>query len=336
MKLCPFFTYFKEKYPDFKKWFYNDKVQNRECWVHYEKDNEIGALLILKIEDEKIESIPQLPKKKRLKICTFKVKSVGNRIGELFIKYAVKFAINEGVSEIYLTHFTEENDRLVELISEYGFRKVATRKGERDDEGIFVKEFFTTNKEDNLSPLEIAKRYYPCFDDRDHVKKFIIPIRPEFHDRLFTDHLSRQMKLQDFENEFIVEGNTIKKAYLCHSNSRKIGCGDVILFYRSHDSKTITAVGVVESVHFGLTDPEKIHEIVRKRTVYKKEEIRKLAEKETTVIRFMHQIYLEKKIDMNYLNSIGIHAPMSITEINNEIYKKIKEHGDIDERFTVN
>ncbi|MCQ1537371.1 GNAT family N-acetyltransferase [Methanosarcina sp. KYL-1] len=137
----PFFNYFKEKYPGFKKWFYSDKVQNRECWVHYEKDNKIGALLILKIEDEEIESIPQLPKKKRLKICTFKVKSVGNRIGELFIKYAVKFAINEDVSEIYLTHFTEENDRLVELISEYGFRKVAIRRGEQDIEDVFVKEF---------------------------------------------------------------------------------------------------------------------------------------------------------------------------------------------------
>jgi hypothetical protein len=38
-----------------------------------------------------------------------------------------------------------------------------------------------------LAPTEISKRHWPCFYDGPNVKKFIIPIRPVYHDRLFVE-----------------------------------------------------------------------------------------------------------------------------------------------------
>lgn len=345
----PFFDYFKDKYP-FEEWLRKCSLDRRECWVYYEDNTNIGALLIPKIEDGSInDSVPRLPKKKRLKICTFKVKSTGNRIGELFIKCATRLALEKNASEIYLTHFTEENDRLIALISEYGFEKVATIERENGTEDLYLKNMRIEGQNiGGLHPVEIAKKFYPCFDDRETIKKFIIPIRPEYHNRLFNDYDSNpltakedhQKRLQEYVEGGmdilpIIEGNTIKKAYLCHSNSKKIRNGDIILFYRSKDLKSITALGVIESIKVGLTDFEEIYSLVRKRTACSKESIKKIAEKPTTVILFTHQTYFSKGLDIKYLNSIGITSPMSINEIDHEKYIKIKEYGKLDGRLTI-
>jgi hypothetical protein len=346
----PFFDYFKEKYPLFEQWLYKCSNEKRECWVFYENQKSIGALLIPKIEDEPIDSIPPLPKKKRLKICLFKVQSIGNRIGELFIKCATKLAFDENLSEIYLTHFTEKNDKLIELVSEYGFRKEAIYKRSNGNEELFLKSVFLKGQNiDELSQIDIAKQYYPCFDDREATRKFIIPIRPEYHDRLFTDCPTNhypdkkiyQRTLEEFfevgtRYQLIVEGNTIKKAYLCHSNSRRIRKGDIILFYRSKDLKSITSLGIVESIKVGITDFEEIFKEVKNRTAYSKEKIKVIAEKPTTVILFTHQTYFDKGLDIKYLKSIKVAPPMSITEIDHEKYEKLKEVGKLDKRLTTN
>lgn len=345
----PFFDYFKDKYP-FEKWFHKCLLARRECWVYYESETNIGALLIPKIEDDSVDSVPPLSKKKRIKICTFKVKSTGNRIGELFIKCATRLALEENASEIYLTHFTEENDRLIELISEYGFDKVATLERENGKEDLYLKIMRLEGQNiGKLQSVEIAKKFYPCFDDRKTIKKFIIPIRPEYHKRLFNDYDSSpftvkegyQMRLQEYieggmdTSPIIIEGNTIKKAYLCHSNSKKIRSGDIVLFYRSKDFKSITALGVVESIKVGLNNFEEIYNLVRKRTAFDKERIKSIAEKPTTVILFTHQTYFSKGLDIKYLRSIGITSPMSINEIDHDKYKKIKEYGKLDGRLTI-
>jgi hypothetical protein len=72
--------------------------------VYYREDDSIGALLIYKTENEPIDSKPPLPKKKRLKLSTFKVTHVGHKVGELFIKLSIDFAVKNNISEIYLTY----------------------------------------------------------------------------------------------------------------------------------------------------------------------------------------------------------------------------------------
>ena len=250
---------------------------------------------------------------------------------------AVDVSVRRGITEIYLTHFTKSPDRLVELISEYGFNKVATKDNGED---IFVKRL-TANVYEELkecSPMEISRIFYPSFYDGNDVKKFVVPILPAYHDRLFTDFPSRQTTLFEHSGEFIVEGNTIKKAYLSHSNIKRIGPGDLILFYRSEDLQAITSIGVVGSIHIGISDAEKILQLAGKRTVFSRREIDELVgEGPVSVFLFRHHIHLTKPLGLEELIGNGIFkaAPQSAMELSPERYVKIKEMGGIDGRFTI-
>lgn len=331
----PFFDSLKKEYEEFETWFKKIKQEGRKCWVHFKNDGLIGALLIYKVEDESIDSTPSLPAKNRLKISTFKVAYVGNKMGELFIKLSVEYSIKNGIDEMYLTHFTKPNDFLVELITEFGFNRVARN---RRGEDIFIKELIPDNeKTGSLSPIEISKIYYPSFYDGTNIDKFIVPIRPEFHERLFIDYRGRQTRLPEHLGEFIVEGNTIKKAYLCHAKIKKISPGDILIFYRSVDSE-LTSIGVVDKIVSDTQDKDEIMKLVVKRTVYPLDEIEGMVEKPVMVILFTWHFHFTNPLKLRDLKIWGIlkAAPQSIIGLDHEKYLKVKNRGGIDERFTVN
>lgn len=336
----PIFDSLKLEYKGFNEWFQKIARKGRECLVSFRTDGSIGAVLIYKKENESIEDCnPRLPKRKRVKISTLKVTHIGHKIGELFIKMCVKYAINNQSYEIYLTHYAQKEDMLVNLISEYGFSKVGIKSNGED---IFLKKLIVEkNQKDKLSIFEIDKNYYPSLYDGIKVKKLIVPIRPEYHNRLFTDSKERQSSLTEYSGEFIVEGNTIKKAYLTHSKIKKITPGDIILFYLSRGKKLLSeiiSIGTIEEVHYGIKDSNDIIKYVGKRTVYSKEEIEEMSQKPTTVILFQHHFYLEKPLSLNKLLKMNIlsAAPQTIIEINHKKYIKLIEEGGIDKRFTVN
>ena len=332
----PIFDKLKRDYPGFvERWFPKISREGRKCWVHYREDGTIGALLIYKIEDEAIEGMPPLPKKKRLKLSTFIVTNVGHKIGELFIKLSVDLCVKNGLNEMYLTHFTEENDRLVQLITEYGFQKVSTNS--RGEEIYLKKLIPETDSIDNLSPIEIVSKYYPSFYDGPKIAKYIVPIRPSYHDRLFTDYLGRQTTLFEHAGEFIVEGNAIKKAYLTNSRIKTINQGDIIIFYRSKDKSELTSIGIVESVHTQLTDVDEIIKIVGKRTVYSRSEIEEISNKPTTIILFYHIGHFPNSISYSTLKEIGAISgpPQSILQIDEGAYKEIIKRSGLDERFII-
>ena len=76
------------------------------------------------------------------------------------------------------------------------------------------------------------------------------------------------MTISEYTGGFVVEGNAIKKAYLTNSKTKELSPGDVLLFYRSHDSMSITAVGTVERVHYNVKSKEEVATLVEKRTVF--------------------------------------------------------------------
>jgi len=330
----PIFKSLKEEYEEFDSWFKKISREGRKCWVYRRKDGAIGAILIYKIENEPIDSIPPLLAKMRLKIATLIVTYIGYKIGELFIKLAVGYSIKNNLTEIYLTHFTKPDDYLVDLITEYGFYKAAVNNR---GEAVFVKELSADKEKAKLlAPLEISKKYYPSFYDGMNAKKFLVPIRPEYHQRLFTDYKDRQTTLSEHAGEFIVEGNTIKKAYLSNSKIKNISPGDILLFYRTVDMHEITSLGVVGKIFHGLQDKNEIFRHVRNRTVYSMNEIEDRAKKPTLVILFTWHFHLSTPLKLNELKTMGISAPQSIAQISDGKYLQIKTRGGIDERFTVN
>jgi len=331
----PIFDSLKHDYPEFADWFRKKSLEHRKCYVSYRSDGSIGALLIYKFEDEKIDISPPLPQKNRMKIATLKVSNVGNKIGELLLKISIDLTIQNDCDEIYLTHYTEANDRLVELISEYGFVKAGINS--RGEE-IFLKKLVPESQDImGLPPHEIFKMYYPSFYDGPAVKKWIVPIYPEFHTRLFTDYRNRQTMLLEHAHEFIVEGNAIKKAYLSHSRIKQLKAGDILFFYRSKDDHSLTSIGVIEEVRFGMVQTDEIIRFVGKRTVYTRDEI-ETNPKPLMVILFRHHFHLKNPVELAILLGSGVlnGPPQSIMQISDERYNVIKRIGGIDGRFTIN
>jgi len=329
----PFFDSLKEDYEDskFRKWFKEKSIEGRKCWF-YKEDDEIKALLMLKEEDDPIETSPQIPAGRRLKISTMKVDLSGFKLGELFLKMAFQYCINNQILETYLTHFRKEDDVLINLIENYGFESVGFLK--KNNEEVFLKKLIPIEK--NLSPIETSKKYYPSFRDSPYVKKFLVPIMPDFHDRLFPDFSQGQMKITDY-SEINIPGNAIKKAYLSHSAITKIRPGDILLFYRSHDQKAITSIGIVDREPVRTNVPDKVVAFVGQRSVYLHDEIKDMTQKPVLVLLFRHHLNLPNPPDLNYLRNHKIiqYAPRSIMELKQNQYVAIKKGGKLDERFTV-
>ncbi|WP_162197666.1 PIN domain-containing protein [Methanosarcina horonobensis] len=331
----PFFDSLKSDYGDvdFKKWYEKCIKEGRECYT-YEVDQEVKAFLMLKEENEVIKTHTHpIPATKRVKIATLKVDFRGSKIGELFLKMAFQYCINNQIFEIYLTHFETEDDTLTYLIENFGFEKVGELA--KNNEPVYLKKFIPETTE--LQSLEIARKYYPCFKDSESVNKFVIPIRPEYHDILFPEYKRRQMKLTDYF-EINIPGNAIKKAYLSSRFSSRLGLGDIILFYRSHDQRAITSLGIIDQEPTRTSNLDELKRIVGKRSVYSKEELKEWAEKSVFIIRFKHHLYLPNPLNLKYLIENGIlkGVPQSITEINHERYLILKNGGKLDERFTIN
>ncbi len=331
----PFFNTLKEDYQEFPQWWKKISREGRNCWVYLDDDGAIGALLMYKLEDEPIELASKLlPKKKRVKINTLKVTRLGYKVGELFIKLSVGYAQENKASEIYLTHYTKEQDSLVSLIQEYGFKCEGLNP--RSEE-VFLKRLFLDKKEaDTLSPTELSKQFWPSFYDGNRVNKFIAPIQPNYHLRLFKEG-EEQTLLPEHAKEFITERNTIGKAYLSHARIKKLNPGDILLFYRSKDQHQITTLGVVEKVFLGLEEADEIHKLVGKRSVYSPEEIQVIALKPTIVILFSWHLRFRNPLNLSYLQDIDIlkAAPQTIMQISHEKYLNLKSKSGMDERFTI-
>lgn len=327
------FNSLKSSYPEFESWFIKISREGRKAWVHFREDGSIGALLIYKIEEESIPGTRPLPYKRRLKISSFKVTHVGFKIGELFIKVACEIAKINQLNEIYFTYFPKTDDRLIDLVSEYGFFKVSQNSRGED---IYLKEtIIDQQKRFSLNPAEIASVYFPSFYDGPVVDKFVVPIQPRFHSKLFTDYSERQLHEDEIKG-FLTEGNAIRKAYICHAKTRRIKTGDVLIFYLSQ-AKKMTTLGVVEAVDYNLNNSVDILRKVGKRTVYSASEIERMATKLTTVIMFTSHFHFEHPITYERLKIEGVlkGAPQSIIRIDDEKYSRILSLDGIDERYIV-
>lgn len=328
----PIFDSLKAEYNGFIQWA--NSIADRPAWVNYTSDGSLGALLILKLSEiENIGENPPLGRDKRLKISTMKVAEErwGSKVGELLISIAIREAIEQGISKVYLTHYVEEQDYLVELINLYGFEHASEKA---DGEGIFQKRLRPPHGS-SPSPLEVASQYYPSFYDGGDVDKFIVPIQPRYHNKLFTSYEKRQPGLSEFEGKFRSEGNAIRKAYLSNAKTRQIDPGDLLLFYRSSDHQEVTSLGVCQEVEYGLTDADEISRIVGKRSVFSKSEIEEMAEKPTTVLLFSWHFDLTNPLSYETLreNDVIAGPPQVMQRVDEQGYTYIRTQGGIDGRF---
>jgi len=122
----------------------------------------------------------------------------------------------------------------------------------------------------------------------------------------------------------------MKQAYLCHAKLKSPCSGDIVMFYRSHDTKAITTLGVIESVHH-LDDVDKIVPLVSKRTVYSFDDISVMSGKMTKIILFRSAIHLEQPIPYGWLNDEGVinGQIQTIRSISDDSFRKIMDEWGI-------
>ena len=336
----PFFDSFKEDYKGYEKWF--NKKANDVAYVA-RSDGKIAAFLYLKKEDE-LESYseitPIFKHKKRLKIGAFKVQLSGFRLGERLLKVVFDNALNFNVQELYVTIFPKRDDqlRLIKLLIDYGFYYYGIKKSSSGDEEVYVRDF--SGKVSTSTP----KSTYPFMSKG--ARKFIVPIREEYHTSLFPDSILRTESPDDFE-EHEPFRNAISKVYISRSVERNLKSGDIIIFYRTggYYKSVITTLGIVENVHTNIQDFDHFLNLCRKRSVFSDLELRMQWDNSSAnrpfIVNFLYAYSFPRRLNLETLIKLGIikdvySAPRGFTQISNDLFEIIIKETGTNENIIVN
>ncbi|WP_419175602.1 GNAT family N-acetyltransferase [Desulfosediminicola sp.] len=295
----------------FDNWLVKCKKNHREAYVVETDSGKLAGIVILKPE----KALPDGTEGKVLKICTFKVSEShsGNRLGELLLKPVFEYLRKNGYDFAYFTAFKKQQP-LIEFAHDFGFNIIPNLDSPNE---LALCKTIKYSKEDliSLSPLDLHIRFGPHLTSFNGNRSFVVPIKPEYHKVLFPEIGPIQQSLFSVPQKPC--GNSIRKAYLCHSSIKKIKQGDNLFFYRSNYASAMTCVGIVEGT-LRSSDPSSIAQFVGKRTVYSYAEIEKLCQhNEVLAIRFRTVCQFDSKITLRTLKSNGIikGQPQSITEL---------------------
>jgi GNAT superfamily N-acetyltransferase len=316
-----FFDSLREGYPPFDGWFREKARDNRKAWVYRDEKEKLGAICIYAMQvNEKITNDGLSLDGKALKLCTFKVADSvrGRKIGELFLKAAFRYATQSGCEHIFIHADADRHVYLIDLLTDFGF----VERGRFGRDVMLVKAHPLLAPEGTgVAPFEYNRQYYPHYLRGPEVRKFLIPIQPQFHRILFPDYSGIQTLL--FTPEGSV-GNAIKLAYLCKAQTLQIRPGDVVLFYRTGDEQLVTSVGVVERFEV-LADAARIAGLVRRRTVYSIEQIEAMATEPTKVILFRLVEHLPTSVSYQQLLADAVvSGPIqSITKISDVQFSRV-------------
>lgn len=323
---------------EFNKWLDKCAQEDRKCYSLI-VDNDIQALLIYNIEnveDHKLKNIYE----KALKICTLKVSdsAFGVKLGELFLQKMFELCIEQQINYLYLTAY-EKQRHLIELLLSFGFYRINfTNK-----QGLSEIKLIKCLNKDNIgkSSSQNSRNIHPYYFDNSQIRKFAIPIQPEYYSTLFKDGKLREPTLFDETEESIkeIQGNTIIKAYISSSRIKNLNKGDLLFFYASIKRQVIEPVGILESIKI-INDYDELLETVHGKTVFSSDQLKEFIEKKGTlnVITFRLITYLRNQIGLTKIQNLESFKNniQTITKILESDYIKLKKDGHFDERYIIN
>lgn len=344
------FQSLKDDYEGFEKWFATCIEQHRNCWT-VQDGEKIIAIAILKEETGQQYSNDFVEGKtdivndgKVLKICTFKVgtDARGSKIGEHLLKQSLWHAYENSFDCVYLTAYEDKQAHLILFLKEFGF----SVEGKNKNGELILSKKVIRHIDDlkDLSPLEYHKKYYPIFYDGEEVKKFFVPIEPQFHLKLFPEFTPHAQPML-FTPEDIskikeeVSGNTIRKIYISRAKSQEINVGDLVLFYMSKNntyafSQCLTVVGVVDKIT-ECQNLKELLEVTAKRSVYAHKDLEDMFKIKTTPVKAM-DFFIAGHIktdsgapptlsDLKKIGFITNKPPQSIAHRSNKAYDDLKK-----------
>lgn len=279
----PFFDSLRAAYAPFDVWFRTKAQEGRRAWTYSDDTGHLAAICIYDLQhDQRITDDGEVLRGASLKLCTFKVGEAvrGRKIGELFLRTAFLYATDQRCEAIFLHAKPSTQAQLIELLDDFGFSDV----GPYGDDRVYVKQHPTDPPALLMEPFAYVRRFYPHYVGGVDVQKFLVPIQPRYHQILFPDYRDPGASLPQNHPQTHV-GNAIKLAYLSHAPSNQVSRGDVVLFYRTHDQKAVTTLGVVERFEVS-TSANQIARMVSRRTVYSHQEIVEMAQRPTKVMLF--------------------------------------------------
>lgn len=284
----PFFDSLRSRYgeSEFNKWYAKSCEEHRMCWcIADDKAYDLQAICIYKHETSPVVTDDGIQLRGEvLKLCTLKVGEQirGRKVGERLLYTAFNFAIEKGFDHVYIHTDASRHEYLISLVQDYGFQKV----GKYNADDVYAKVMKPIANAHSIRALEYAIRYHPHYREDAEIQKFIVPIRPTYHEDLFPDISDFATTL--FGNDpsfFSSQSNTIKKAYICNSKTTHVSEGDLLLFYRTEDRHSIEVIGVVEKA-IRTQDAGLAMSLVSKRTVFSPESVSKLLQKPALIILF--------------------------------------------------
>lgn len=319
------FESLRKSYNGFDTWLDKCNREHRDAWIvrHGER---YAAICLTKAEKAEDEGIPELSGK-ILKLATFKVDDDfrGGKIGELLLKKAFGHAVANGYPAIYLT-FHSDQTYLPVFLKDFGFQ--TSEKKTKLGEHIYFKTFTKPPKDEpKVGPVDFHIKYSPYYYSDNTVDKYIIPIVPQYHSLLFPE-MADQLSLP-FSTTGSIPGNTLKKVYICNSNTRFLAPGSMVFFYSSKTRMALTTIGVVEE----STRTSNFHEAIRKlgkRSVYGLKEIETIVRNEALIIDFRFVTHLKQPIPFADLKKCEIlkGPPVSLVKITEEAYKELSPFVD--------
>jgi GNAT superfamily N-acetyltransferase len=336
------FTSLRSEYPGFDQWFDKCRKQHRDCWV-LEIEGEIAGLVIRKDEIH-AEAGTRHQGPKILKICTFKVQDEfqGEKLGELLLKQVLWFAQHNKYDLAYVTTFPK-HAFLIDLLSYYGFEETRELA---NGEMMFEKPVLTGTLPLLVGrALDFDRVHYPRFHDGSSVRKFCVPIRPNYHCRLFPEiAFGSELPLFPMERfgpmlargQERTPGNTIRKVYLCRAKITRLRPGDVLFFYMSKDnryaaSQSMTTVGIIEQV-IHVTTADDLIRFTAKRSVFSAEDLRGMKASTNSPVKMIDFLLIghsQPPVRLNTLVAMGVFSnrpPQSIVQLTEGQYAKLKAH----------
>ena len=325
----PFFDSFKRDYIGFADWF--NRKADEMAYVCHAESGRLVAFLYLKLETESesySDIAPPFWPKRRLKIGTFKVAMNGYKLGERFLKIIFDNAVIQHVDEIYVTIFNKdaEQERLIALLSDWGFERYGTKRSESGEEIVLVRAFSPgANATDPAITFPYMSRTR---------RKFIVPIYPAYHTELLPDSILRTESPENFEDNKS-NRNALRKVYISRSIQRDMSRGDILVFYRTasggaaHYTSVATTLGIVEAVITEISDETEFIRVCRKRSVFSDAQLKKhwnyRPSNRPFVVDFLYTYSLPKRRNLAALkeNNIIKEAPRGFEEISDPAFSRL-------------
>jgi GNAT superfamily N-acetyltransferase len=319
----PIFESLRHDYDGFDEWFARVRADQdtRSCYL-VKEDDYYAALALLK-EEPDCEYDLQQPV---TKITTFKVRpeSAGTKYGELLLKAILSDAQRDHVATLFV-EVLPRHTHLIDFLADFGFADTGFRSGR--GELVLRKTLLAAGAEpEDIDDLTYHITYGPpALLGRQEM--YVVPIQPRWHDQLFPeqapDRGAEQLALFEVDYPPLTHpwGNALRKAYICQSSTTTMRAGDILLLYRSTDTRAVTALLIVEAA-LRSTSPDEITRFVGRRTVYTPTDIAELCRsvRGALAIRFRQDRFVVPPWSLAELQLAHVlnSWPQSITRLDEE------------------